>query len=362
MHLFINSSLPHRLPLLALLLTLAACQKADKPDDPLPAVCGECETCVDYPPGNNPLSLGYNNNWGYAKPDKPQLRAHPQCNPDNSDEVLYARTVAGGGAGSGLYMLNLRTKQERRVLPNPLNLGGPVVGDGGVRLGTREWLVFGSTAGHLWRVKTNGDSLTQLTTNRQVSYASPFWSPEGRRIICTQRDGRSDSIVVFSATGQRLEALPVPGQFAAPIAWSPDGNRLVFLLGAGFADPATVPTGLFIYDFRTRQSVRAVSPQALVPGTVGRHAGIDWLVDNRTLLFAGGGGVYSFDTQTQQTTLLHKGCLSRQYLELDVSRDGRTVVVQREDYEVRGTPPALYGTTDLYLMNPDGRNERLALP
>ena len=118
--------------------------------------------------------------------------------------------------------------------------------------------------------------------------------------------------------------------------------------------------GIYVHDFQTNRSEYIMT--GTVPSTgapQGLHW-VDWLPDNRTLIWAGSGGLFRTDTQTKQTTTLHKGCQSRVYLSPSVAADGKTIVVERVDYEVKGTPLALYGEHNLVLMDSDGRNERKA--
>ncbi len=92
-------------------------------------------------------------------------------------------------------------------------------------------IAFASSASgneEIYTIKSNGTSLTRLTTNAARD-AEPAWSPDGTRIaFLTERDGNAE-IYVMNADGSgpvRLTSNTV-SDFAP--AWSPDGAKIAFV-------------------------------------------------------------------------------------------------------------------------------------
>ena len=90
-----------------------------------------------------------------------------------------------------------------------------------------EWIVFGEHAG-IWKIKVNGDSLTQLTFNGNTFF--PDWSPNGKNIAydCTT-DPPGYGIWIMNADGTDKKSL---GLGRNP-DWSPSGSKFVYEGGPG---------------------------------------------------------------------------------------------------------------------------------
>jgi len=85
-----------------------------------------------------------------------------------------------------------------------------------------QWLVF-SMGAQIWKVKVNGDSLTQLTTEGRNFY--PDWSPGGTKIAYdAELDTGMTSIFVMDANGSNKSRLIGARQ----PSWSPDGAKIIY--------------------------------------------------------------------------------------------------------------------------------------
>jgi Tol biopolymer transport system component len=76
-----------------------------------------------------------------------------------------------------------------------------------------EWIAFES-AGQIWKVKPNGDSLTEITTNVAHKF-SPVWSADGNAIAYANHSG--------DPRGVWVDAFPVGNaRLVIPYAYDPD--------------------------------------------------------------------------------------------------------------------------------------------
>jgi Tol biopolymer transport system component len=104
--------------------------------------------------------------------------------------------------------------------------------------------------GQLYVMHPDGSGVHQLTNTPGVSYLSPVWSPDGSRIavfVVSSDANVAAKLELLDANGAHAQMVPsvslFPGrldstgeqgsaQFSRLIEWSPDGSRLVALLGA----------------------------------------------------------------------------------------------------------------------------------
>jgi Tol biopolymer transport system component len=79
-------------------------------------------------------------------------------------------------------------------------------------------------------VDPSGGSRIELLTRRDEVFASPAWSPDGRRIAFSAYTQDGYVLYVMNADGTGVtEAHREPrGLFAMPVTWTPDGDRVVF--------------------------------------------------------------------------------------------------------------------------------------
>ena len=269
--------------------------------------------------------------------------ALPCFNPSNPREIAYAKSDADNPTEDGLYMANLDTRQQRPIYLHR----GPTLQ---LHWSTTGWLAL-SMNDQVWKIKANGDSLTQLTTGG--FHYLPQWSPDGQRLVCREPDSPGAPLIIIDKNGRWLTQLSgFPVNYCQ--GWSPDGTRLLITYGPLANEQGY---GVGVYDLATNQAQLIVDTQ--VPNnSSGMLTGAAWLPDSRNVVWAAGTGIYTTDTQTRETKQLHTGCDTRVYLNPDVSADGRTILVRRIDRKSLDEGKGVYQESNLWLMDIDGRNER----
>ena len=115
----------------------------------------------------------------------------PSFNPNNPDEFICIEQKAG----LRLIKYNLKTKERKVVTDGRISMSAGVTGipDWGVN----DWILFEITREGMFKIKSNGDSLTRLTTRKWWYYYS--WNPDGKYyihdgIICNAQNEAIDTI------------------------------------------------------------------------------------------------------------------------------------------------------------------------
>ena len=162
------------------------------------------------------------------------------------DEVVFDQieVVRDVGRQSDLYSVSLRDGRVRRLSRGARAADPDVSPDGSKVVFTtqradRRELAIAPLA------PSFAFAPTTIVSTPDVDFASPRWSPDGRRIAAERRarGGASDIVVIDAGTGA-AQALVASGRNANPV-WSPDGGTIYFA-GATDALPFqifSVPAG-----------------------------------------------------------------------------------------------------------------------
>ena len=112
--------------------------------------------CQEIPPYSQP---GFGYNYQYDDSNVTQ----PCYNPENSNEICFLRDAPG--SNSDLIVHDLISEESTLIYSGIIQ--SPV------KWGYNDWLIFG-TNGNIYRIKSNGDSLSMITNSNNCFY--PIWS------------------------------------------------------------------------------------------------------------------------------------------------------------------------------------------
>lgn len=310
------------LPLIAV-LTLTACHK-DGPNQPACPGTSESEgPCEPLPlPGG---LLG----WNYLLPNH-KLRS-AGFNPSNGDEIVITESSqAGQGTTMWKYQISSHTLTAILTVDELSDIGGTAWGSNG-------WILVTSGT-NIFKVKANGDSLTQLTF--LGGNISPQWSPSSAAFGYTYiNNGPWVSVRTSTSTGisDTLYNTPIfQGSCwytENQVVWA---NNLGVLLGDIAADAWTIvgPT-----------------PVASDPDN-SNYFGITTM--EQSAVWSHVSGLYRTDLANGTgTQLLLSTCDSHYFSGLDYSPQTDKLLSIRRRFTPQDSTTLLV-ENELVLMNPDG--------
>lgn len=159
------------------------------------------DTCISIPQISNP-------NTGYNYIFDSILLSNCCYNPNNSNEIILSISNSNG---TGLYKLNLLTKQLIKLYDGEI-WSEP-------SWGKNDWILFTLPDECVWKIKSNGDSLTKIS---DTGCFNPLWSPDAKYYLYTNPSYQNKT-TIFNLNDSVIKVLPL----SCSVAWNED-NILVF--------------------------------------------------------------------------------------------------------------------------------------
>jgi len=193
--------------ILCLLLLVIACKKESvQPVSHQGSILSDTTDCPPY--GLPDPNLGVLHGWSNYN------KMMPYFNPNNNDEFLYIDKIPGSPF-SDMCIHNLVTGETNCILSGQTYLYQP-------RWHANDWILFRGNGDNVFRIKSNGDSLLQITTSSV--FQRPVWRPDGLAWIANNVVEFTGNIEVYNLNGEIIDV--IPGEVFHYGDWSVD-NRIV---------------------------------------------------------------------------------------------------------------------------------------
>jgi hypothetical protein len=183
---------------------LAACKK-----DQIEAPPVEVEEPVETP-DCVPLKIQKPSSGGilnqYFLPVIPEFR-HVDINPNNPDEIVLHYWDGNAEFRRTLARYNLKTKEKYILLETPSD--GLLAVSTCPGWGNNDWIIFGGQPGNLqwdiFKIKSNGDSLTRLTFRSNIHL--PVWNWKGNKFLCYPGLNSPNISLIFNEYGTKEDTI-----------------------------------------------------------------------------------------------------------------------------------------------------------
>ncbi len=296
------------------IVLLAACER----DLPVPVEDG----CYSFGTSSSPFGFQYS---------YPQyLYREPCFNPQNNDEFVYVREDKLNGSATEMRKHRISTQTDNLLVANVWGIPD---------WHANGWILFRRTDNQIWKIKANGDSLTQLTF--VGINLGPRWNSVGDQFVYS-----SDNLtIVATAQGVPLDTISDFQMLYGD--WSADGTKFCSVVNAGQGQ------GIASYDLASGIStiVATVPSGEFVVGSY-------WQQNSETIFWVTRKGFYRTNVATMITTQVRPSCDSRFWWTFQFSGDGQKMIWERADSKLTGSDRnTIYQENHIYLLNADGTGE-----
>ena len=275
--------------------------------------------------------------YGWHNIKKDTMYWVPCFNPKNNNELTYVEEI-----GDDYYLMAFdRSSGAKRQLA----MG--VAGYSPPSWGINGWVLFQGQDRQIWKVKSNGDSLTQVTHEGKSFY--PDWDPDGTLFVS-----------MYDPPGYGFRGFVIRDQFGVitdslmsgyRAVWSPDGQKLA-LGGVSYC-----------YVDNPHHTIALTPPKSSDRPSDYAH---EWSADSKAIIWVDDNeNVYETDISTGESKTLIKAdpCVSHSYV--SVSGDGKFLLFP-EYHEVildprSSTPDSVYVSSRLVVYDIEKKKKTVIL-
>jgi len=260
--------------------------------------------------------------YGYDYKYDSVLYISPCFNPNNGNEILYVEKNLASGV-TKLIKYNLQTFEKENILEAEIYFQPSWANN--------DWIIFGLNDENIWKIKSNGDSLTQLT------FIGSNFNPEcnfnSNRIICSNTNQSCSFIYDFY--GNPIDTLNITS--TTTFDWNMYNKILI-----------PINQGEYIYNYNTNEML-------LYNQDLSFAGKCQWINKNEFVV-GGVSGIYKTNIITNNTEFIKKCCNAWAYFSPDYSHQLDKVIWQKTEEKKIGEN-LIEVKRKIILMDTDGTNE-----
>ncbi len=272
----------------------------------------------------------------------------PCFNPKNPEQLAYYRF--GNTAfevGSEIWVVDFCTGEKKMIVNNALY---------GLDWSVKDWLIYTADDQNIWKIKSNGDSLTQLTFVGDYN-RYPKWSPDGDKIAFNAEIGGQNFFFLSKNTGEIIDTIQ---DLAASGAWSwVDENRICYLITVPNSSPTI--TNMQLFNLGTKE-IKYLHGLTIANNNDSLVISTAPLLTENSMVWCALGFIGKTNLETGSFTILKKTLRQEKFLNLSVRPNETEILINKR---VMHNAPfcRVDSEVDFYLINKDGSNtRRITLP
>jgi hypothetical protein len=266
---------------------------------------------------------------GYTYIFDPNSTTAPFFNPNNDNEFLFVSPSTENIYEKCIRIFNLQTKYIYTIYTGSLCCAP--------RWGKNDWILFGQNDENIYKIKSNGDSLTKLTSLNNLHH--PIWNYDGTKFLAFTRASNLFSLL-FDVNGNILDTIyfgrTSNSNFQHPnyIVSNVYQNVSFFNLSTNNIE--------FNYDYSELNN--------------GMWGSIFWL-NNNTVIYSNIAGLNRLHIPSLNNKTFKKSCNSRVYVWGDINSSKTKMIWSIVNY-IQIDECTLKCKSRIFIMDADGSNEQ----
>jgi|SRR5690554_1375969 len=251
---------------------------------------------------------------------------NPTFNPNNENEIVYLNQPTYDFWE--LYTFNLITKEKKLLLTGDIREP---------KWGKKNWIIFGKSDANIYKIKSNGDSLKQLTYSNNMHH--PIWNYDGTKFLAFTEESNLFSLV-FDLNGNILDT----------INFGQTNN-------SNFENPDYIVSNVYgkIYFFNINSNVIEYDYDYSDINSSG-WGSIFWL-NNNEVIYSNSAGLNKLTIPFLYNNNIKQSCNAKMYLWGDINNSMTKMIWSRGDY-IQINECTLKYRSGIYIMDIDGENEK----
>jgi len=269
--------------------------------------------------------------------------SNPVYNPNNQNEIAFIRNdnEKWGLCNNDLCIFNFCTGELKVIVEEACEKA--------IDWSTKDWIAFAGAGQFLYKIKTDGDSLTRLSFAGAVG--SPSWTVTGDSLTFKEINVGNSKFFLINSSGNVLNVVEEL-KFTATSKTS--NNQLISYSAWGNID-----YGLHYYDL-TNETTQQIEFLDISYSNDSVIIDTDWIDNNESILWVTKKHLFKTNIFTQERSLLSDGADNRWYQSAAPSPDGEYILVERQDRKFISLCE-ISVISSIYVLDADGGNSRRVL-
>ncbi|MFN0275525.1 MAG: hypothetical protein ACKVPJ_07265 [Chitinophagales bacterium] len=277
---------------------------------------------------------------GYSVYPEDTMYFAPCFNPNNNSEFVYIEKTYEPEYGSRLCKYNLLTNEKSYLSDNI---------DFNPKWTSKDWIIFNRYNSQIWKIKSNGDSLTPLFTTGTNYYCEI--SPAGDKIIFKNQVDNYLKLVLSDMEANILDSIPYETFTSG--SWSKDGLKIT-------SRKINFPSSFGYYDTLLSHFTDIISSPYNSP--VDEIEDTEWFNDSNSILWLGNNKYHVINIETKETYIFSEVCENIYNLYPSFSPDGLNIIWEKNEKEVLNGGSKLNWKAKIIMTDINGKNEQIILP
>ena len=264
----------------------------------------------------------------------------PCFDPNNSNRIAYYRfDNTKFDIGSEIWVNDLCTGEKRMIVNNALY---------GIDWSVKDWIVYTADDQQIYKIKSNGDSLTRLTPSGDYN-RYPKWDLRGERIIYECEESGDTRFIMFHDNIGKRDTIPELSRIGA---WNWVGdNQISYINSTWDASTGTIQY-LRKYDLSSRQSTLLHTFDL-----INVLLSTDYSTNENSVIWCAYGTIGKTNVNTGAHEIIKDAYRQESFYDAVVSKDEKYILFDLRSRKL--ISPCKYDSDyGLYIMDLNGENQR----